>query len=221
MWEQTQTIMKNLITPHNTFLLFCLTSIFAFTACGTTGMQRSQEVQSTMETVDNDIKSIIVQLDAINSSLAELTKPNQADLKKAFDLFSEETSEIKEMRENFSKHAAQMEASGKAYFEQWDKNSQQYDNPDIQKQSNERREALGETYDKISQNNVGVKDAFKTYVSDVNEIEEFLSNDLTSEGIESIEPIAEEVVDNGSHLKNELRNLQSAIEQARIEMRQN
>lgn len=212
--------MNKLITFNYTFLLFCLTIVFAVTACSTTGMQRSEDVQSSMKTVDNDIKSIVVQLDAINSSLDELTKPNQAELKKAFDLFSDNASKIKNMEEDFSKHAARMEGSIKTYLAEWDKDSQQYDNPDIQKQSNERREALGETYNNIAENNIGVKDAFKTYVSDINEIERFLSNDLTSDGINSIESISEEVVDNGSHLKNELQNLQSAIEEARIKMRQ-
>lgn len=220
LWELKQTIMNKLITFNYTFLLFCLTIVFAVTACSTTGMQRSEDVQSSMKTVDNDIKSIVVQLDAINSSLDELTKPNQAELKKAFDLFSDNASKIKNMEEDFSKHAARMEGSIKTYLAEWDKDSQQYDNPDIQKQSNERREALGETYNNIAENNIGVKDAFKTYVSDINEIERFLSNDLTSDGINSIESISEEVVDNGSHLKNELQNLQSAIEEARIKMRQ-
>lgn len=197
-----------------------MATAFAVTACSTTGMQRSQDVQSSMQTVDNDIKSAVVQLDAINSSLSELTKTGQADMKKAFDLYSENASEIKKMEKDFEKHASQMEASGKNYFAEWDKDSEQYDNADIQRQSNERREALRETYDKIAQNNVGVKDAFQTYVSDINEIEEFLSNDLTSQGIDSIEPISDEVVRNGNRLKNELQNLQSAIEQARIEMRQ-
>lgn len=212
--------MKNLITSGNTFLLFCLVTVFAVTACSTTGMQRSEDVQSTMETVDNDISSIIVQLDAIEASLDELTKPGQADLKKAFDLFSDNASKIKEMEEDFANHADQMEASGEAYFEEWDKDIEQYDNPEIQERSEERRAALAETYDKIAQNNVGVKEAFQTYVSDINEIEEFLSNDLTSEGIDSITSIADEVLYNGSRLKSELQNLQSAIEEARIEMRQ-
>lgn len=207
------------MTYNNTFLLFCLTMIFAVTACSTTGLQRSENVQSSMESVDNDIKSIVVQLDAINSSLDELTKPGQADLKKAFDLFSDNASKIKNMEEDFSKNATRMENSIKTYLEEWDKDSQQYDNPDIQRRSDERREALGETYDNIAENNVGVKDAFQEYVSDINEIERFLSNDLTSDGINSIESISEEVVENGSNLKNELQNLQSAIEQARIEMR--
>jgi len=97
--------------------------------------------------------------------------------------------------------------------------NQKYDNPDIQKRSDERRETLGNTYDKIAENNIGVKEAFRTYVSDINEIERFLSNDLTRDGINSISTISDNVVENGDHLRNELQNLQSAIEEARREMR--
>lgn len=212
--------MKKLLNTGNSFLLLCLAAFFAVTACSTTGMQRSEEVQSNMQTVDNDIKKAIVQLDAIGASLDELTKPGQADVKRAFDLFSDNASKIKEMEKGFAKHADQMEASGKAYFSEWDKDSQKYDNPDIQKRSDERRAALGSIYDKIGENSVGVKEAFKTYVSDVNQIEAYMSNDLTTKGIASIASLSDQTVRNGNYLKNELVNLQSAIEDARSEMTQ-
>lgn len=212
--------MRIIITHGTTFMLICLAAAFTVTACSTTGLQRSEDVQTSMETVDNDIKSIVVQLDAIEASLDELTKPGQADLKRAFELFSDNASEIKSMEKDFAKNANQMEASGEAYFSEWDSDDQNYDNPDIQRRSNERRSELGETYDKIAQNNIGVKQAFQTYVSDVNEIERFLSNDLTSEGITSISSISDDVVDNGMQLNNELKNLQNAIADARVKMRQ-
>lgn len=212
--------MKKIFKPGNFLLLFSLSTVFVVVACSTTGMQRSEDVQSTMQTVDNDIQSIIVQLDAIGASLNEVTRSGQADRKKAFDLFSDNTAKIKSMEKDFANHADKMEASGKAYFDKWDSDSQQYDNSEIQRRSDERREELAQTYDKIALNNVGVKEAFQTYVSDVNEIERFLSNDLTSEGIDSITTISDKVVDNGSHLKNELQNLQHAIEDAREKMRQ-
>jgi hypothetical protein len=213
-------IMEKLITKGNTLLLVCLVTVFTVAACSTTGMQRSEEVQSTMQTVDNDIKLIIVQLDAIGASLDELIKPGQADVKKAFELYSRNVSKIEKMERNFAKHAAEMEASGKTYFAEWDKGGQKYDNPEIQKRSDERRAALGLIYDKIAQNNIGVKEAFRTYVSDVSEIETFLSNDLTSLGVDSISPIANKAVNNGRHLRSELSSLQIAIEDARAEMTQ-
>lgn len=212
--------MKKILPSGNPLLLLSLAMIFTVSACSTTGMQRSEEVQSTMRSVDNDVKAIVVQLDAIGASLDELTKPGQADLKRAFELFSDNASEIKEMEKDFALHAEKMEVSGKAYFDEWDSDSQKYDNPEIQKRSNERRAELGNTYDKIAQNNVGVKEAFREYVSDINEIERFLSNDLTSDGIDAISVISGKALNNGSHLKNELQNLQAAIEEARVKMRQ-
>ncbi len=212
--------MKNFMNTGHSILLICLASVFAVSACSTTGLQRSADVQSTMETVDNDIKRIIVQIDAINNSLDELTKPGQADLKRAFDLFSDNADRIKNMERDFSKNADKMEESGKAYFDAWDSDSEQYDNPEIQQRSDERRAELARTYDKIAENNMGVKEAFQAYVSDINEIERFLSNDLTRDGINSISSISDNVVNNGATLRNELQNLQSAIEDAREKMRQ-
>ena len=211
--------MKNLMNTGHSILLICLASVFAVSACSTTGLQRSADVQSTMETVDNDIKRIIVQIDAINNSMEELTKPGQADLKRAFDLFSDSATNIKKMDRDFAKNADKMEDSGKAYFDAWDSDSEQYDNPEIQQRSDERRAELARTYDKIAENNIGVKEAFQAYVSDINQIERFLSNDLTRDGINSISTISDNVANNGSNLRNELQNLQSAIEEAREKMR--
>ena len=212
--------MKRLNIPGNVLAILFLVTLITAAACSTTGMQRSEDVQSSMETVDNDIKLIVVQLDAIGSSLDELTRPGQADVKRAFDLFSDNVSKIEDMEEDFVKHADEMTKSGKTYFDAWDKNKNQYDNPEIQRSSDARRAALGRTYDKIGENNKGVKEAFRTYVSDVTEIESYISNDLTTKGITSIASLTDRTVRNGNQLKNELRNLQSAIEDARAEMAQ-
>jgi hypothetical protein len=212
--------MKRLYIPGNVLTILFLVTMITAAACSSTGMQRSEEVQSTMQTVDNDIKLIVVQLDAIGASLDELTRPGQADVKRAFDVFSKNVSNIEKMEKDFTKHADQMTRSGKTYFAEWDKNKNQYDNPEIQRSSDARREALGRIYDKIGENNRGVKEAFRIYVSDVTQIEKYISNDLTTKGITSIASLSDKTVRNGDHLKNEMKNLQSAIEDARAEMTQ-
>jgi hypothetical protein len=220
MQEIKSTIMIQLNKSGTYIAILFLATFMFFTSCSTTGMQRSEEVQSTMQTVDNDIKKTIVQLDAIGASLDELTKPGQADVKRAFELYSKNVSKIKDMEKDFDKHADEMKKSGKDYFSEWDKKDQKYDNPEIQKRSDERRAALSNIYDKIAENSVGVKQAFKTYVSDVNQIQAYMSNDLTNKGITSIASLSDKTVRNGNYLKNELVNLQSAIEDARYEMTQ-
>ncbi len=193
---------------------------FTVAACSSTGIQRSEDLQSSLETVDNDIKLIVVQIDAIGASLDQLTRPGQSDVRSAFDVYSENVSKIEDMEENFSKNANKMTTDGETYFDNWDQNGDTYDNVELQRSSDERRAELGRTYDRIGQNSQGVKEAFKVYVSDVTEIEEYLSNDLTTRGIESIESLSNQTVRNGNQLKRELENLQSAIEAARSEMRQ-
>lgn len=212
--------MENFTKSGSTIVVFILAITFAVSACSTTGMQRSEDLQSSMKTVDDDIKEIVVQIDAIGASLDELSKPGQADVKRAYELYSENVSEIVGMEKDFSRHVNKMIENGETYFEEWDKNNAQYDNPELQRSSDERREELGRIYDRIAENNIGVREAFRTYVSDVNEIDSYLSNDLTSRGLSSISSLTDKTVQNGERLRNELRSLQSAIEDARSEMAQ-
>lgn len=217
LWTES---MKRFNKQGNVLAVVFMALTITAAGCSSTGMTRSEDVQSSLETVDNDIELIVEQLDAIGTSLDELTMPGQENVKSAFDVYSSNVSEIKKMEKDFEDHADEMTSNGKTYFEEWDNKGNQYDNPEIQRSSDERRAALGEIYDKIAENNIGVKEAFRTYVSDVNQIQAYMSNDLTTKGITSISSLADKTVRNGTHMKIELEKLQSAIEDARAEMRQ-
>ncbi len=206
--------------PMALVLSLLMLTIINIAGCSSTGIERSKSATTTMETVDSDIKLVVVQLDATGASLDELMKPGQSDVKKAFDLFSANTLKMEKMEKDFSKHADEMKANGKDYFSEWQKEGAKYKNPRIQELSEQRRSALGDTYGKISESSRGMKEAFKTYISDIKEIQIYLSNDLTTGGIEAITGISRKVVNDGDNLKYTIRNVQSAIESARLEMAQ-
>jgi hypothetical protein len=199
-------------------ITFFTISLFSLAGCSSTGMERSNEATTTMQTMDSDIKLVIVQLDATGASLDELTNPIQTDVKKAFNLYSDNVEKIANMEKDFAKHSNEMKARGKDYFEEWQQEDDKYKNTKIQDLSEQRRLELDETYSMIAQNSLGVEEAFKEYVSDVKEIQIYLSNDLTSQGIESISPISKKVVNDGDNLKNAIKNVQMAIEKARTAM---
>lgn len=221
MQNKPDTIMKslNLLFPVCVFLAM---GTF-ITACSTTetmtGLERSEALQSSMQTVDNDIQRILVQIDAVNSSLEELTRPRQPDIARAFEDYSDNVTQLERMVNNFESNLEEMKENGESYFDHWDERVSEYENPEIRQRSNERRSELGETYDEVIVNTHGVDEAFRKYVSDAREIESYLSTDLTSRGVESIAQVADETIDQGDELRHELRNLQTAIETARIEMR--
>jgi len=210
------------LTNQSVAFLFIMliVAVISIAGCSSTSIQRSKEATTTMQTMDNDIKLVIVQLDATNASLDELTKPGQSDAKKAFDLYTDNISKIEKMEKDFAKHADEMKARGKDYFEEWQKEDTKYKNPQIQELSEQRRTELSEIYGRIAENSIGVKDAFKAYVSDIKEIQIYLLNDLTSKGIEAIVPISKKVVDDGDNLKYAIKNVQTAIDRARAEMSQ-
>jgi len=205
------------------FALACVLLVIlalGLAGCSSTGIQRSERATTTMQTMDNDTKLAAAQLDVTGASLDELTKPGQSDVKKAFNSCTDNISRIEKMEQSFAIHADEMKARGAEYFQEWQKEDNKYKNPQIRELSEQRRTELGEIYGKIAEASIGVKQPFKAYVSDVKEIQIYLSNDLTSKGIEAIAPIARKAVDDGDKLKVAIRNLQAAIERARLEMAQ-
>jgi len=201
------------------FLLIMITfSVGTIAGCSSTGAQRSQNATITMQTIDTDIKSTIKMLDATEASLNELMRPGQSDVKTAFDLFSDNVSKMETMEKQFVKHSDEMKKRGKEYFEEWQKEGNEYKNEQLRTLSEQRRTELSAIYDQIAINSYGVNDAFKTYVSDITGIRTFLSNDLTSRGIESVASIARKVNYDGNDLKNSLQKIQSAIDKVREAM---
>jgi hypothetical protein len=201
------------------FTMF-LVVVVILAGCSSSGMKRSEKATSTLQTMDSDIKLINAQLDATAASLAELTRPGQTDVKKAFDQFSNNVSKIEKLENNFSKNAGEMKSRGADYFTEWQKEDARYHNPEIQAISEQRRRELGEVYGKVTENSLGVLDPFKTYVSDVKEIQMYLSNDLTAKGLDAIAPVARKAVNDGDRLKYAIKDLQNAVERARSEMSQ-
>lgn len=212
--------MKNLNkTRINIYIMFIIASSILL-SCSSTGMQRSEKATTTMQIVENDINAVVVQLDATGSSLEELTKSSQVDVKKAYDLYSDNVSKLEKLHKQIIHHADEMNSRGNDYFEEWQKEGDKYKNAHIQELSDMRRNELSGIYNKIAENSVGVRDAGKAYISDLKEIETYLSNDLTSNGIKALSPISQKAVRDGDKVKYTIKNVQVAIDKARLEMSQ-
>ena len=113
-----------------------------------------------------------------------------------------------------------MSAQGKEYFDEWRTQGSAYANPEIQALSEQRRDELSAVFARIPEASAGVKGAIQAYMSDISEIETFLSNDLTPKGVEAITPIARKAVTDGANLKDAINPVLYAISTARTELKQ-
>lgn len=205
----------------NCFLLSALIAGFIMAAaCQSTGMERSNDTRISLQTMDDDITSAILQLNATGAALGEILRPGQPDLKKALKVFSDNVTKIVATETKFARHADELTARGTDYFEEWQKEGTEYNNPQIQQLSDQRRSILGSVYGRISAQSTRIKDTFKTYALDVTEIQQFLSNDLSTNGVTAIAPISRRVISDGDSLSNAMHNVQSIIQSARKEMAQ-
>ncbi|MDT3739451.1 MAG: hypothetical protein RO257_08130 [Candidatus Kapabacteria bacterium] len=184
------------------------------------GRQRAEKAENTMHNVIEDIKELFPVLEAANISLDKLTRSEQIDAVEAFDIYSDCIAVINKIEVDFNKHTSKMKDSTKTYFEEWQKEIKKYKNRQIQILSFQRWVELDDIYRLIAQNSIGIYDSLKNYVINASEIQNYLSNDLTPKGIETLAPLSKKVVNDGGELAYLLINLQTAIENTRKEISQ-
>jgi hypothetical protein len=202
------------------FATMILVGTLSVAGCAKTGMQRSAKTGSTMQSVESDIKQVIAQVDVTGASLQDLIRPGQPDAKKAFKKYTENVDKMQDMEKRFSEHTDKMRVQGKEYFEEWRTDGKTYTNPQIQALGEQRRADLSADFVRISEASVGVKGSFNAYMSDLNEIQNYLSNDLTPKGVEAISPIAQQAVMDGTSLQAAIYPVLNAVSSARGELTQ-
>lgn len=187
------------------------------TGCATTGVERATKTTTSMQEVEDDYKQASVQIDATRVSLEDLVKPDQTDMKKAYDAYAENVKKMEQLGKRLDKHTEKMSVRGNEYFTKWESS---YTNPEIRELSERRRIEMREGYAKIAEASIGVKGALKSYLTDIREIQKYLSNDLTPQGIESIRTVSQTAVKDGENLKETIKPVLIAIDRAKADMTQ-
>lgn len=186
--------------------------------CATTGMDRSVETSSSIKDVDNELRKMMVQIDATATSLDVLITPGQPDLKKSFDAYSDNVSKLDNEGKRVLKRLDEMKSNSKEYFGEWEKQGNTYTNPEIRELSEERRSKLAGIYAQVPAAGVGIRGAYQAYLTDQKEIQMYLSNDLTPKGIESITPVAQKSVQDLQVLNESLKPVLAALDEIKAEL---
>jgi hypothetical protein len=207
--------MKHRFQSAVFFTSVFLGAITCLTGCATTGMDRATKTTNSMQTVEADYKQASVQIDTTRASLEELIKPDQTDMKKAYDAYTVNVVKMEKSGKRLDTHTEKMRVKGNDYFAEWESS---YTNPEIRELSERRRIEIREGYVRISEASIGVKGTLKSYLTDIREIQKYLSNDLTPQGIESIRPVAQRALTDGDNLKETVKPVLAAIDRVKIDM---
>lgn len=186
--------------------------------CATTGLVRSERTSNSMQDEDKEIRKLIVQVNETGSSLDALMVAGPKDLKKSFDTYTDNVKRLDNEGQRTLKRMDQMKAHSKDYFAEWEKQGDSYSNPEIRALSDERRVKLAESYARIPEAGIGIKGVYHAYLTDLKEIQLYLSNDLTPKGLEAIAPVVNKTIVDRESLKASLVPLLAALDAVQADM---
>jgi predicted GTPase len=186
--------------------------------CATTGMDRSVKASNSIREVDDDIRKMVAHVDLTAASLDVLVMASQPDLKKSFDAYKDNLAKLESHGKRVIKHIEEMKLRNKEYFAEWEKQGDNYTNPQIREFSEERRNKLAEIYNQVHKTGGGVKNAYLAYLSDLKEIHLYLSNDLTPKGLESIAPVANKTKQDLEVLRASIQPVIAALDGIKAEL---
>lgn len=186
--------------------------------CATTGMDRSVKASNSIKEVDSEIRKMSVQIDVTAASLYTLVNTGKPDLKKSFDSYTDNLAKLDKEGNKVLKRLDEMRSKNKEYFEEWEKEGDAFTNPEIRELSTERRNRLAEIYARVPAAGSGLKGSYHAYLTDLKEIQKFLSTDLTPKGIEAITPVANKSVQDLDSLKISLQPVIAALDDIKAEM---
>ena len=198
--------------------MFVLGTATFMGGCAMTGMDRSEKASNSMRDVDTELRKMNVQIDTTAASLDVLVKPDNSNLKKNFDTYSENVVKLEKEGKRVLKRIEEMKERNSEYFEEWEKEGDTYRNAEIRELSDERRIKLAEIYAHVPEAGTGIKGNYTAYLVNLKEIQKYLSNDLTVNGVQAIVPVAQKAVKNSDALKASLKPVIAAMDEIKAEL---
>jgi DNA repair ATPase RecN len=186
--------------------------------CATTGMDRSVKTSNSIREVDSEIRKMIVQIDVTAASLDAVVTTGQPNLKKTFGKYSDNVENLDKEGKRVIKRLEEMKVRSNEYFAEWEKEGDAFTNSEIRELSTERRTKLAASYARVPAAGAGIKGTYNAYLTDLKEIQKYLSTDLTPKGVEGITPVANKSVQDLDALKQSLQPVIAALDEIKAEL---
>ena len=170
--------------------LLSITAIASFSGCGTTSGYKQADktgegIADFREAIVNGKKAI----DATMKSLDQVAVSATTDPRKAFEHYSKNVASLESAAKDARKCSQDVKEQGKTYFAQWEKQMAEVKNPDIRNLAVERKAKLQAAFETIRQYAEPLKAQFDPWMSDLKDLQKYLSNDLTIAGVDAAKPL--------------------------------
>lgn len=179
---------------HKTAVLLALVAgaSWLLAGCGTTaGYKEADKTGAGIAEFRDEVLNGKKAIDTTMAALDQIAATATTDPRKAFEQYSKAVADLESTAAKVRKRADDMRAQGQAYFDQWEKQLAEVKNPEIQQLAAQRKAKLQETFASIKKVAEPLKAQFDPWMSDLKDLQKYLSSDLTIAGIDAAKPLFE------------------------------
>jgi hypothetical protein len=151
----------------------------------------------------DELKSAVDTLDA-------LTKQKSGDLRPTYDAYCAEVKKTHDAAQATASRVGDMETASKDYFGAWQSEVTSISNESLRRKAQRRLDDVRRSYDKVVASLRQAGAAFKPFLSDLDDVQKTLANDVTVGGVNSIRGVAKDATWNQRKV---LRYVNEAIDE--------
>ncbi len=179
-----------------------------FTGCGTTsGYKQADKTGEGIAEFRDEIVKGKTAIDATMKSLGAVATTANTDPRKAFEQYSKDVANLESTAAKIRKRGQDMKEQGQAYFKQWEQQMAQVSNPDIRTLAEQRKAKLQATFDEIRKYTEPLKAQFDPWMSDLKDLQRYLSNDLTIAGVDAAKSLFTKTTNEGLEVQKSMDGL--------------
>jgi uncharacterized protein YhaN len=128
-------------------------------------------------------------VDQTVATLGQVAVTADTNPRKAFEQYSKSLDTLESAAAKAKQRGADMKAQGQAYFQQWEAQLAQIQDPKIKALAQERRAKLQETFDSIRKYTEPLKAQFDPWLGHLKDLRTYLGSDLTVTGVDAAKPM--------------------------------
>lgn len=195
-----------------------------FSGCMTSsGYKQADKTGAGIAEFRDEIVKGKTAIDATMKALSDIAASANTDPRAAFNQYSKDLSNLESTAATIRKRAQAMREQGQAYFTQWEKELAEVKDPEIRALAQQRKAKLQETFESIRKYSDPLKAQFDPWMSNLKDLQTYLSNDLTIAGVEAAKSLfakttagGQEVQKSMDALIGELNTISATITPAKV-----
>ncbi|QWV95566.1 hypothetical protein KP004_10475 [Geomonas oryzisoli] len=170
---------------------------------------------ASLQTVQDDLRYARQKTQETRKALDDVRFADQIDLPRAYRAFRDEVNTMSGAGSKLVQHANGMHYQGNAYLVEAEQSAGQCRYPRLSKTSRMPRMELGDAFEPIDVQGQQVQRAYRSFEFDIRTIEEYLSRELTEQGVRDMEIFMRRSEVDGDNLLYALEAELTVVERAK------